>query len=205
MQLTCGWAPTWAVHASTLRTHMHTSSAALWAPHATGLLAALRGRLDRRCGRAARPLRRRRRRSWRRLLHRHYRLLQLRRWCRRCHPRPPPDKKDCAQTPRLLVELVVCRCSRAASHDALGRLVQRYSEPVAVPRLGTGVGTLSCRTIHVTLPSTCMRKAYKSASRASTAARRVSRRAARPKFGRLAENVRAGVGSDARRGGAAII
>lgn len=135
MQLTCGWAPTWAVHASALRTHLHTSSAALWAPHATGLLAALRGRLDRRRGRAARPLRRRRRRSWRRLLHRQTRLLQLRRWCRRC-PRPPPNKEDCAQTPRLLVELVMRRDSRAAPQSSLRRLSFAKVAALAAIRLG---------------------------------------------------------------------
>ena len=50
-------------------------------------------------------------------------------------------------------------CAAARARLLTTRLDGSFSEPVAVPRLGTGVGTLSCRTIHVTLPSTCMRKA----------------------------------------------
>ena len=67
------------------------------------------------------------------------------------------------------------------------------SPPVGLGLPGSG---LSCLIVHVTVPSAWTRKEWNSSLRAIAAACRMPRRAARPKFGRHAGDVRGGVGDE---------
>ena len=115
--------------------------------------------------------------------------------------------KKIARNRRAFSSSSLCAAARARLLRArLDGAPARARESPPMPPFGLGLPGVgfSCRTVHVTVLSTWTRKECNSSFRAIAAACRMTRRVARPKFGRPAEVVR-GVAGDERLCGAVII